>query len=60
MAYIKELTRTCLAVGCRKRATVEVFNYRNACLGEYCRAHGARRLAEQRKREETADATDRR
>ncbi len=53
MAYAKELVRFC-QVGCGRKAMVEVFNYRNSSMGEYCRPCGKIRI-NSLKRQEYAD-----
>lgn len=45
-AYVKTLARACAAAGCRRAATVEVFNTYNASLGCYCTRHGDAKVAE--------------
>ena len=50
MAYFKELSDpTCQR--CLKKATVEVFNFRNASHGKFCRTHGYAEVARLRKEE---------
>ena len=51
MAYTKELQHSCQVSSCGKRAVIEVFNFRNASLGEFCRRHGTQTLNVQRARE---------
>jgi hypothetical protein len=49
MAYIVDLDRKCQV--CPARATVQVRNHYNAPVGDYCKTHGRKALAEQQLRE---------
>jgi rRNA maturation endonuclease Nob1 len=44
VAYTKELHTTCDGNGCTKKASVEVFNDRNASIGKFCKSCGHRAL----------------
>jgi len=44
MAYMRELIQYCQR--CSRPARVEVFNWRNAPMGKFCRGHGRQRLKE--------------
>jgi hypothetical protein len=49
------LARTCGHPGCAKKSTVQVFNSRNASLGQYCTAHGKQKLKEIEQSERNAE-----
>jgi len=46
MAYLRELVNNCDEHGCSKRAVVRLVSWDNVSVGEFCRAHGTRKLAE--------------
>ena len=46
MAYMTDIVWKCNSAGCTSRATVRVFNTFNSPCGEYCRKHGAKRVAD--------------
>ena len=50
-AHVRDIVFLCEASSCGKRATVEVYSTRNAPMGKFCPAHGARRVSELRKQE---------
>lgn len=43
-AYIRSIEQECQGAGCTKRATVAVYNSKNAKYGEYCKRCGQRAL----------------
>jgi len=49
MAYMRELKQYCKR--CARQARVEVYNWRNASVGKFCREHGRECLKELEKRE---------
>lgn len=53
MAYLKDIVHECGEYGCTSRATKQVFNYRNAPMGEYCNRHVQRALKRQQEIEAT-------
>lgn len=61
MAYLIQIKVTCdnAVRSCSKRATVEVFDYRNESRGKYCTPCGKKVLAE-RERFERSEAGARR
>jgi hypothetical protein len=46
MAYMTNIVSKCGYGGCAARATVRVYNTFNSSCGEFCRKHGAKRVAE--------------
>jgi len=46
MAYLRELVNNCDEHGCSKRAVVRLMSWDNFNVGNFCRAHGTRKLAE--------------
>lgn len=46
-AHLRELAMRCGVEACQKQAVVELRNTWNEPIGQYCRPHGEKRLAEQ-------------
>ncbi len=51
MAYMKEITHECQFGFCHRKAVVEVFNYINSSMGDYCRPCGRIMVRDLRVRE---------
>lgn len=55
MAYIKLIEKACDIQGCKKRASISLYNKTNAHFGDYCRSHGDRKLREMKAAEEKGE-----
>lgn len=51
MAYLRELFKVCIWIGCERQARVEVVDSRNRERGVFCREHGHQKLREIRREE---------